>query len=120
MASLKISDGTITRAGMQELRKRLVDMGKVEKLDDLGVRADRQSIFPAGFAILMAAFQSLGIEDMEFADGALREGLLYDIAGRIRHEDVRERTISALQERYHVDQAHGAAVEETAIAAWNK
>ena len=120
MASLKISDGTITRAGMQELRKRLVDMGKVEKLDDLGVRADRQSIFPAGFAILMAAFQSLGIEDMEFADGALREGLLYDIAGRIRHEDVRERTISALQERYHVDQAHGAAVEETAIAAWEQ
>jgi exopolyphosphatase/guanosine-5'-triphosphate,3'-diphosphate pyrophosphatase len=118
LANLKISDGTITKAGMQELRRRLVDMGKTEKLDDLGVRADRQSIFPAGFAILMAAFQSLGIEEMEFADGALREGLLYDIAGRIQHEDVRERTISALQERYHVDQAHGTAVEETAIAAW--
>ncbi|MBW4935458.1 exopolyphosphatase [Marinobacter sp. F4206] len=120
LATLKISDGTITRAGMQELRKRLVDMGKTEKLGDLGVRSDRQSIFPAGFAILMAAFQSLDIDEMEFADGALREGLLYDIAGRIRHEDVRERTISALQERYHVDQAHGAAVEATAVAAWEQ
>jgi exopolyphosphatase/guanosine-5'-triphosphate,3'-diphosphate pyrophosphatase len=57
---------------------------------------------------------------MAFADGALREGLLYDIAGRIQHEDVRERTISALQERYHVDQEHGAAVEQTAIAAWRQ
>lgn len=120
LANLKISDGTITKAGMQELRKRLVDMGKTDRLSDLGVRADRQSIFPAGFAILMAAFQSLGIEEMEFADGALREGLLYDIAGRIRHEDVRERTISALQERYHVDQQHGAAVEATAAAAWEQ
>ncbi|MBW7472225.1 Ppx/GppA family phosphatase [Marinobacter sp. F4218] len=120
LATLKISDGTITMMGMQELRKRLVDMGKTEKLGDLGVRSDRQSIFPAGFAILMAAFQSLGIEEMEFADGALREGLLYDIAGRIRHEDVRERTISALQERYHVDQEHGAAVEATAVAAWQQ
>ena len=120
LTGLKISDGTITRSGMLELRKRLVDMGKTEKLGDLGIRADRQSIFPAGFAILMAAFQSLGIEDMEFADGALREGLLYDIAGRIQHEDVRERTISALQERYHVDQAHGAAVEATAVAAWEQ
>ena len=50
----------------------------------------------------------------------MREGLLYDIVGRIQHEDVRERTISALQERYHVDQAHGAAVEETAVAAWRQ
>ncbi|MEE3118306.1 MAG: exopolyphosphatase, partial [Pseudomonadota bacterium] len=120
LASLKITDGTITRTGMQELRKRLVDMGKTEKLGDLGIREDRRSIFPAGFAILMAAFQSLGIDDMTFADGALREGLLYDIAGRFRHEDVRERTISALQERYHVDQDHGAAVEATAVAAWEQ
>jgi len=120
LATLKITDGTITLAAMQELRKRLVDMGKTEKLGDLGVRSDRQSIFPAGFAILMGAFQSLGIQDMSFADGALREGLLYDIVGRIQHEDVRERTISALQERYHVDQAHGAAVEETAVAAWQQ
>ncbi|SNC77122.1 exopolyphosphatase / guanosine-5'-triphosphate,3'-diphosphate pyrophosphatase [Marinobacter sp. es.048] len=120
LATLKITDGTITLAAMQELRKRLVDMGKTEKLGDLGVRSDRQSIFPAGFAILMGAFQSLGIRDMSFADGALREGLLYDIVGRIQHEDVRERTISALQERYHVDQEHGAAVEETAVAAWQQ
>lgn len=120
LATLKITDGTITLAAMQELRKRLVDMGKTEKLGDLGVRSDRQSIFPAGFAILMGAFQSLSIRDMAFADGALREGLLYDIVGRIQHEDVRERTISALQERYHVDQEHGAAVEETAVAAWQQ
>lgn len=120
LANLKITDGTLTRDAMEELRKRLVDMGRVEKLADLGVRQDRQSIFPAGFAILLAAFRSLDIQAMTFADGALREGLLYDIVGRIQHEDVRERTIAALQERYHVDQAHGAAVEQTAIAAWQQ
>lgn len=120
LVSLKLTDGTITMEAMTELRKRLVGMGKTDKLGDLGVRQDRQSIFPAGFAILMGAFNSLKISDMAFADGALREGLLYDIAGRIQHEDVRERTIQALQERYHVDQHHGAAVEETAIAAWQQ
>ena len=120
LANLKITDGTITRDAMEELRKRLVDMGKVEKLSELGVRQDRQSIFPAGFAILLAAFRSLDIKDMTFAEGALREGLLYDIVGRIQHEDVRERTIAALQERYHVDHGHGAAVEQTAIVAWEQ
>jgi exopolyphosphatase/guanosine-5'-triphosphate,3'-diphosphate pyrophosphatase len=120
LASLKLTDGTITMEAMTELRKRLVSMGKTEKLGDLGVRQDRQSIFPAGFAILMGAFNSLRISDMAFADGALREGLLYDIAGRIQHEDVRERTIQALQERYHVDQGHGSAVEQTALSAWHQ
>ncbi len=120
LATLKITNGTITLDAMNELRQRLIDMGKVEKLADLGVRSDRQSIFPAGFAILMGAFQSLKIEEMTFAEGALREGLLYDIVGRIQHEDVRERTITALQERYHVDQAHGRAVEDTTIAAWDQ
>ena len=120
LASLKLTDGTITMEAMIELRKRLESMGKTEKLGDLGVRQDRQSIFPAGFAILMGTFNSLRISDMSFADGALREGLLYDIAGRIQHEDVRERTIQALQERYHVDHRHGGAVEETAIAAWKQ
>ena len=93
-------------------------MGNVRRLADLGVRTDRQSIFPAGFAILLAAFESLGIEQMTYADGALREGLLYDIMGRIQHEDVRERTITALQERYHLDQRHGEAVEASSIALW--
>jgi len=120
MASLKLTDGTITHEALEELRQRLVDMGKTDRLGELGVRQDRQSIFPAGVAILLAAFRSLNIRDMVFADGALREGLLYDIVGRIQHEDVRERTIAALQERYHVDQNHGAAVEKTAIAAWQQ
>ena len=120
LATLKITDGTITWSAMDELRRRLVDMGSVEKLGELGLRPDRQNIFPAGFAILMGAFQSLNIQEMTFTDGALREGLLYGIAGRIQHEDVRERSISALLERYHVEQRHGAAVEATAVAAWEQ
>lgn len=120
LKALKITDGTMDLASMRELRRRLIDMGHVRKLGDIGVRTDRQSIFPAGFAILMAAFESLGIQQMTYADGALREGLLYDMIGRIKHEDVRERTIFALQERYHLDKAHGEAVERTAVALWRE
>jgi exopolyphosphatase/guanosine-5'-triphosphate,3'-diphosphate pyrophosphatase len=118
LSTLRITDGSLDLKSMRELRRRLIDMGHVRRLADLGVRSDRQSIFPAGFAILLAAFESLGVESMTYADGALREGLLYDIMGRIQHEDVRERTISALQERYQLDQRHGEAVEASAITLW--
>ncbi|WP_263317015.1 exopolyphosphatase [Marinobacter sp. R17] len=120
LANLKLTNGTITLEALRELRQRLVDMGNVERLSDLGVRTDRQSIFPAGLAILLAAFESLEIESMTYTDGALREGLLYDIVGRIQHEDVRERTTQALQGRYDIDTSHAAAVEETAIAAYRQ
>lgn len=115
--SLNLSDRGITFQSMKGLRKRLVDMGQVERLEALGVKEDRRSIFPAGFAILYAAFESLNIQSMTFADGALREGLLYDMVGRDTHEDVRERTIQALQVRYSVDTAHAQAVEQTADKA---
>lgn len=120
LAGMQISDGSIDLKGLRELRRRLVDLGQADRLGELGVREDRRSIFPAGFAILLAAFESLGIDTLTYTDGALREGLLYDIVGRIRHEDVRERTITALQERYHVDQVHGQAVETTAITLWDQ
>ena len=75
-----------------------------------GLKPDRQAIFPAGLAILMACFDALGIEHMRYSDGALREGVLHDMLGRDRHEDVRERTINALMSRYHVDEQLAAHV----------
>jgi len=51
---------------------------------------------------------------MAHSEGAMREGVLYDLLGRQQHEDVRERTLSALMERYHVDSEQAARVEAKA------
>jgi exopolyphosphatase/guanosine-5'-triphosphate,3'-diphosphate pyrophosphatase len=49
------------------------------------------------------------------ADGALREGMLYDLMGRLTDEDARARTVRAMAARYHVDQAQADRVERTAL-----
>jgi exopolyphosphatase/guanosine-5'-triphosphate,3'-diphosphate pyrophosphatase len=67
-------------------------------------------------AVLLALFEGLGIERMQVSDLALREGLLYDMLGRIRHEDVRERTIGLLGSRYQIDAQQAGRVEQTALA----
>mgnify|MGYP002064245301 CR=1 FL=1 len=41
---------------------------------------------------------------MRTSTGALREGVLYDLIGRLRHEDVRERSIQAIMQRYNADE----------------
>tara|TARA_R100000306_G_scaffold62586_1_gene74632 strand:- start:33060 stop:34817 length:1758 start_codon:yes stop_codon:yes gene_type:complete len=121
----KLSPHAITLPTMLELQKQLMDGGDKPKsysatLDRLNIRKDRQTIFAAGLAILIAAFQTLKIQEMEFSDGALREGLLYDALGRTQHEDVRERTISSLQARYQIESSHAAAVEATACRMFDQ
>ena len=51
---------------------------------------------------------------MQTSGGALREGVAYELLGRLSHEDVRERTVSALMTRYDSDADNAARVEETA------
>jgi exopolyphosphatase/guanosine-5'-triphosphate,3'-diphosphate pyrophosphatase len=70
-------------------------------------------VFPGGLAILAEVFSVLDIADMKIAEGAMREGLLYDMLGRFRREDARERTVRGMQQRYHVDVAQAERVEAT-------
>ena len=91
---------------------------ELEHIRDLKLSAitdDRQAVFPGGVAILAEVFEQLGIESMRVADGAMREGLLYDMLGRYTDEDARERTVRSMQQRYHVDLAQAERVEATAL-----
>jgi len=108
------SSGDITRAGLIELRAALMAARRASRLKLAGLRPERADILAGGAAILMAAFDGLGLSSLRPADGALREGLLYDLLGRIRHEDVRDRTVNALCVRYQVDLGHAQRVEATA------
>ena len=109
------SDGTLTLAALKHLRRASIAAGSSEKLDLPGLASERAQVLAGGLAIVKAAFETLGIETLRASKAALREGVLYDLLGRIRHEDVRDRTIRALSERYHVDPDQAERVERTAL-----
>lgn len=113
-------NGGINPTGLTWLKRKVLKLGEVDKLDLPGIKPDRRSIFPAGLAIMEAISDALSLEGMSHSEGALREGVLYDLLGRHQHEDVRERTLSALQERYHVDLEQAARVEEKALSAFDQ
>lgn len=108
------SDGGITREGLEQLRAQLLKSGDVNKLDLPGLRPDRIPVFPGGFAIMYGAFCELGIERMQPALGALREGVLYDLLGRFHNHDMREITVQQFMRRYHVDADQAARVARLA------
>jgi exopolyphosphatase / guanosine-5'-triphosphate,3'-diphosphate pyrophosphatase len=107
--------GEITREGVDWLLGECLRAGSVGRLKLPGLASDRQAIMPGGLAILVEAFEMLGIETLRVADGALREGLLYDLLGRLTSEDARVRSVRSMEERFHVDAAQADRVEATAL-----
>jgi len=114
------SDDGITPEALAKLVDKLVSAGSTGALDLKGLGKDRAPVFPGGVAALMAVFQGLKIKRMWSSDGALREGLLYDLIGRTEHDSVRERAVNALMERYQVDLKQATRVEETALYCFSQ
>ena len=113
-------DEVITLERMQMLKAKVLEHNNTGRIRFPGLKPDRQSIFPAGLAILMACFEAFGIKQMRYSDGALREGVLYDLLGRDRHENVRGRTISALMQRYHVDKKNADGICKHALGCFDQ
>lgn len=119
-------DGVITPKSLDKLMAAIIAAGHVDKLELAGLSCERKTVLPGGVAVLKSAFERLKIDRMIVSDGALREGLLYDLLGRIQHDDERDRTVQALARRYQVDEEHAKRVmtmatqlfEQVAVA-WN-
>jgi exopolyphosphatase/guanosine-5'-triphosphate,3'-diphosphate pyrophosphatase len=103
----------ITGIGLDRVLKYMVDAGSTRDLHLAAITDERRPVFPGGMAIMAEVFDVLGLESMRIADGAMRDGLLYDIVGRFTDEDARERTVRAMQQRYHVELAQAERVEKT-------
>lgn len=112
----KWSDQGIQRAGLLQLRDHLISAAHVDTLELPQLPEKRRPSFPGGVAILLAAFESLELETMTISEGALREGLVFDLLGRIEQEDVRQHTVDAVARRCQVDEAQAARVKQTAMA----
>ena len=109
------SQGELNLAALERIRDELVRQRKVSKLVVRGLEPDRVPVIAGGLAVLMAAFRSLNIRDLQVATGALREGLAFELLGERSRADVRERTVAAFEERYHVDRSHASRCEVTAL-----
>jgi len=116
LMGLGLSKRNITVAALEELIEQMVAAGHVDALEFAGLSERRVPVFPGGIAILIEVMKELRIRELEVTDGALREGALYDLFGRLSDEDSRERTIRAMEQRYHVDHEQADRVELTAMA----
>lgn len=107
--------GTITLVGLERLKTVLLSARHTDHLHLEGLRPDRVAVLPGGLAILLAVFKTFRLDRMQFSEGALRQGVLYDLLGRHHHEDLREETVNQFMQRYAVDRRQAARISQTAL-----
>ncbi|CAH1387555.1 exopolyphosphatase [Candidatus Nitrotoga sp. M5] len=114
------SNEGISAEGLAKLRSMLLKAGECKRLDTLGLKPDRIPVLPGGFAIMSAVFSELNIQHMSVASTALKEGVLYDLLGRLHHQDMRDVTVNQFMRRYHIDPLQAKRVEDLSLSLFKQ
>lgn len=110
----------ITLSGMQQLKKMLIKCKSIKNIKINGVKDDRKPVIPGGLSIMLAIFEELDINNMTISDGALREGVMYDLIGRKSNADLRGVTVDDLKKRFNLDIQQGSRVANFIINLQSK
>ncbi|WP_282167498.1 Ppx/GppA phosphatase family protein [Shewanella japonica] len=110
----------ITSKNLLALKKHLINVGSIDKLEFELLDERRIPLLAAGLAILISFFRQLGIEHLQAAKCALREGVLYELAKIEQQVDIRQRTLSSLAQLYHADVNQASKVTKTAFTLFEQ
>ena len=110
----------ITLEYLQQLQREILQYNSIVDLQIKGLSLERIPVFPSGLAILIAIFLTLEVKELHLSDGALREGLLYEMLKNSPNINVRERTINSLFQRFHIDVKHAERVKKQVITLYEK
>ncbi|WP_238388241.1 Ppx/GppA phosphatase family protein [Sinimarinibacterium sp. NLF-5-8] len=112
----------ITREALDQTIELLLSRRHISEIDFEDLREDRRPIFAGGLAVLAGIFDTLHIESMEASERNLREGLIYDLLGRLQlgGGDVRSQSVRAMARRYGVDPRHAEDMARTALAIFDQ
>ena len=120
LEELNLSAEGINATGIAALKELVINAKSINNLSLPGLGKDRAPVFPGGLAIIDALLTELRINQLRVSDGALREGLLYELVGRVKKHDIREDTIENLAKRYHIDQEQAQRVTKTSLKLYDQ
>lgn len=113
-------DGFITPERLTLLTEEVLKHKSFDALSLPGLSDERKAVFVPGLAILCGVFDALAIKELRLSDGALREGVLYEMEGRFRHQDIRSRTAQSLANQYNIDREQAKRVLETTVQIYDQ
>ena len=126
LAAAGRTNGTITPAGLRWCIEACLDAGHQDALDLPGLKPERRAVLGGGLSILYTLALQFGIDALQPARGALRQGVLFDLAERLDAAaapargrgplDLRDASVQELQRRFGSDLAQAERVQRLALA----
>jgi len=115
LEELNITDGDVTRDGLQKLIAAIDEAGSPDKLGLNSISSDRTAVVAGGIAIVHALMKTLKIKSLQTSTVALREGIIFDMVGKAEHIDIQSQTLANLISRYDIRQRQSERVENAVI-----
>ncbi len=115
LSACGFESGRVTREGLRWLRERLLAARHADRVRLEGLRDDRRAVIGGGLSVLLGLSELLDIDTLLPAQGALRNGVLYDLVDRDQFQtDLRALTVERLAARFGVDDAQAGRVARVA------
>lgn len=116
LAGADFAPDRIERAQLEWLKQTLIKAKTPDRLNMEGLKDDRRAVIGGGLAILTAVFDTLQIDTLMVANGALRHGVLYDmLSSDHATEDLRTLSIARLCKQFGVEMDHANNVSKAAL-----
>jgi exopolyphosphatase/guanosine-5'-triphosphate,3'-diphosphate pyrophosphatase len=115
----RLSTGGITREGLERLKTKIIRTGRVIPDELPGIKMERADVLTGGLAIMSAFFDEMKVDIMQPGEGALRLGVLVDMAGREESHDRRDVSVIAFMRRYQVDLRQATRVKRMALSLFD-
>jgi exopolyphosphatase/guanosine-5'-triphosphate,3'-diphosphate pyrophosphatase len=125
LAAAGVTDGTITPEGLRWCIRACLNAGHISKIDLPGLKPERKPVLAGGLAILYTLAAHFGIERLNPARGALRQGVIFDLEERLGAardpalHDLRDSSVLELQQRFGADAAQAQRVHQLALALFD-
>ncbi len=118
LAAAGITDGRITVDALRWCIERCIEAGSMQALSLPGLKDDRRAVVGGGLCILYTLLTQFKIPELLPTKGALRQGVIFDLAERYRPgqdaPEMRAASVAELQARFGVDTVQAARVGELA------
>lgn len=106
-----LGESDIEVASLQQLQQQLLQFKSTSEVQFPGLSEQRQPVLAGGLLMLSACFATFELQRMRTSPFALREGLLYDMLGRLEQQDPRDSTVLAFKLRHHADETQVVRVK---------
>ncbi len=128
LAASGVTDGSITPEALRWCIERCLAAGHMNALDLPGLKDDRRAVVGGGLCILYTLLSQFQIERLQPAKGALRQGVVFDLAERLqashgepsRARDMRDQSVAALQLRFGVDTEQAQRVQDLTLQLYQQ